>query len=210
MGSGCGERQCSKCPQTDGGWDTCLVHGFNPQPWSGGGAATPKAKKHTLENPSMACRRAKAYEAMGQPKQALADLQKANKLDAATPDTRVGGVHGYLQTCLQKASTLDLPAPETRAGLLALHCMGGLGHCLICILGREPTRWTCLPPRPGWVGELGWGRSLTEFPTKLGTPGTRGWVFGFAMSGWVAGLGEGGTCRTPTCWARPLQCCAGG
>ena len=35
-------------------------------------------------------RRAKAYEQMGQPKQALADLQRANKLDAATADTRVG------------------------------------------------------------------------------------------------------------------------
>ena len=36
-------------------------------------------------------RRAKAYEQMGQHKQALADMQRANKLDAATEDTRVGG-----------------------------------------------------------------------------------------------------------------------
>ncbi|EFN53322.1 hypothetical protein CHLNCDRAFT_58607 [Chlorella variabilis] len=33
-------------------------------------------------------RRAKAYEQMGQHKQALADMQRANKLDAATEDTR--------------------------------------------------------------------------------------------------------------------------
>lgn len=36
-------------------------------------------------------RRAKAYEQLGQPKQALADLQRANRLDAATADTRVRG-----------------------------------------------------------------------------------------------------------------------
>ena len=34
-------------------------------------------------------RRAKAYELLGQPKAALADLQRANRLDAATPDSRV-------------------------------------------------------------------------------------------------------------------------
>lgn len=34
-------------------------------------------------------RRAKAYEQMGQHKQALADLQRANKLDVATEDSRV-------------------------------------------------------------------------------------------------------------------------
>ncbi len=34
------------------------------------------------------CCRAKAYEQLGQLKQALADLQRANRLDAATPDTR--------------------------------------------------------------------------------------------------------------------------
>lgn len=36
-------------------------------------------------------RRAKAYEQLGQPKQALADMQRANRLDAATAETRVRG-----------------------------------------------------------------------------------------------------------------------
>ena len=35
-------------------------------------------------------RRAKALEQLGQHKQALADVQRANRLDAATPDSRVG------------------------------------------------------------------------------------------------------------------------
>lgn len=34
-------------------------------------------------------RRAKAYEAMGHYKQALSDIQKANKADSANPDTQV-------------------------------------------------------------------------------------------------------------------------
>lgn len=37
-------------------------------------------------------RRSKAYEQLGQHKAALADMQKANRLDAATADSRVGGV----------------------------------------------------------------------------------------------------------------------
>lgn len=35
-------------------------------------------------------RRAKAHEAMGHYKQALSDIQKANKADSANPDTQVG------------------------------------------------------------------------------------------------------------------------
>lgn len=38
-------------------------------------------------------RRAKAYEQMGHFKQALSDIQKANKADTANPDTQV---HFYL------------------------------------------------------------------------------------------------------------------
>ena len=34
-------------------------------------------------------RRAKAHEAMGHYKQALSDIQKANKADSANPDTQV-------------------------------------------------------------------------------------------------------------------------
>ena len=34
-------------------------------------------------------RRAKAYENMGHYKQALSDIQKANKADSANPDTQV-------------------------------------------------------------------------------------------------------------------------
>ena len=35
-------------------------------------------------------RRAKAYEQMGHFKQALSDIQKANKADTANPETQVG------------------------------------------------------------------------------------------------------------------------
>jgi tetratricopeptide (TPR) repeat protein len=42
-------------------------------------------------------RRAKAYEQLGQHKQALADLQRANKLDTATADSRVRGSRSPLR-----------------------------------------------------------------------------------------------------------------
>lgn len=38
-------------------------------------------------------RRAKAHEAMGHYKQALSDIQKANKADSANPDTQVQSCH---------------------------------------------------------------------------------------------------------------------
>lgn len=40
-------------------------------------------------------RRAKAHEAMGHYKQALSDIQKANKADSANPDTQVGLKKGF-------------------------------------------------------------------------------------------------------------------
>lgn len=51
-------------------------------------------------------RRAKAYEAMGHYKQALSDIQKANKADSANPDTQVFCAlqkHG-MHTCCKSAN----------------------------------------------------------------------------------------------------------
>ena len=76
-------------------------------------------------------RRAKAYEQMGQPKQALADLQRANKLDASTDDSRdaerrlrevVGGKkpagmgNGLAKKSAGGASAVPTKAPASSGG----------------------------------------------------------------------------------------------
>jgi hypothetical protein len=76
-------------------------------------------------------RRAKAYEQMGQPKQALADLQRANKLDASTEDSRdaerrlrevVGGKkpagmgNGLAKKASGGASAVPTKAPASSGG----------------------------------------------------------------------------------------------
>lgn len=48
-------------------------------------------------------RRAKAHEAMGHYKQALSDIQKANKADSANPDTQVTEIHFFCHRCSQRA-----------------------------------------------------------------------------------------------------------
>lgn len=55
-------------------------------------------------------RRAKAYEQLGQHKQALADMQRANRLDAATAETRVRHLGG--RASISGGRWHERPAPR--------------------------------------------------------------------------------------------------
>lgn len=82
-------------------------------------------------------RRAKAHEAMGHYKQALSDIQKANKADSANPDTQVRALLLRLASRIASVSRHELhPSPEWRGSCSSGSCWQLRGA--VCLVHRRP------------------------------------------------------------------------
>lgn len=75
--------------------------------------------------PQALIRRAKALEQLGQHKAALADIQRANRLDTANDDSRVGGVALLCPPAVPVDGPAVAPCRPLMAGLGRVACAAG-------------------------------------------------------------------------------------